>query len=111
MGVEAAAKHPRVIRLGLKAAKPAARRKVHRGIGQAARFGASAREAGEAVLVGSALIAQALGLVERPKPRPAAPLIASGVVIGATAVYLFERGRGKHRSELPNLAAKAGAER
>ena len=106
MGVEAAAKHPRVVRVGLKAGKPAARRKVRKGVGQLERFGDSAREVGGALLVCGALIAQGLDLVERPKPRPAAPLLASGVVIGASALYFLERWRGqKHRSGLPSLAA------
>jgi hypothetical protein len=102
MGTEAAAKHPRVVRVGLMATKPVARRKARRGIGQVERFADSAREVGEALLVCSALIAQGLGLVERPKPRPAGPLLASGAVIGASAVYFFERWREREpRSELP----------
>jgi hypothetical protein len=106
MGVETAAKHPRVVRVGLKAAKPVARGKVRKRSGQIERFGDKTREVGEALLVGSALIAQGLGLVERPKPRPAGPPLASGVVIGAGGLYFLQRWRGrKHRSEPSTVAA------
>ena len=104
LGVETAAKHPRVVRVGLKAGKPVARRKLRKGIDQVDRFGDNAREVGEALLIGSALVAQGLGLVERPKPRPAAPLLAGGAVIGAGAVYFFDRRGPKHRSALPKAA-------
>jgi len=105
LGVEAAAKHPRVVRVGLKSGKPVARRKVRKGIDRVERFGDSAREVGEALLIGSELVAQGLGLVERPKARPAGPLLAGGAVIGAGAVYFFDRRRGpKHRSALPKAA-------
>ena len=102
LGVKAAggaAKHPGVVRLGLKAGKPVARRKIGEGIGQVERFGEAAREVGETVLVGSALLAPALGLVEQPKPKPTAPLVAAGVVIGASAVYFLEPERGRERRE------------
>jgi hypothetical protein len=66
---------------------------MRKGIGQVERFGESARAVGEALLVCSAVIAQGLGLVERSKPRPALPLLATGAVIGASAVYFFEPGR------------------
>lgn len=109
LGVKAAqgvSKRPGVVRLGLKTGKPIARRKVRKRIGQIERFGETAGEVGETVLLCSALIAEGLGLVERPKPRPAAPLFASGLVIGASAVYFFEPEYGrKHRDKLLELAA------
>ena len=104
LGVETAAKHPRVVRVGLKAGKPVARRKLRKGIDRVERFGDNARDVGEALLIGSALVAQGLGLVERPKPRPAAPLLAGGAVIGAGAVYFFDRRGPKNRSALPKAA-------
>ncbi len=105
-GVKSAAKHPGVVRLALKAGKPVARRKVRRRIGKIERFGKTAREVGETVLLFSVLAAEELGLVERPRCRPAAPLFASGVVVGAGAVYLFEPEHGReHRDKLLRLAA------
>jgi hypothetical protein len=50
------------------------------------------------------VLAQQLGAIDRPKAKRTAPRIATGVVIGASAMYLLEPGNGaNHRRQVQRL--------
>ncbi|MGH2931185.1 MAG: hypothetical protein ACRDL8_23475, partial [Solirubrobacteraceae bacterium] len=72
--------------------------------GTAQSVAETARAVGETILARGPQAAQTLGLVEAPKPKEkrTAPRVATGVVIGAGAVYLLEP---EHRRRVLRLGA------
>jgi hypothetical protein len=96
-GTVAMAKHPTIRRAALRAGVPSAKVLA----GRQARnrlepIGAAARKAGSMVVVYGPVAADALGLVEAPKPKRRAPtfLAAATAAILAAAAILLVRGRG-----------------
>jgi hypothetical protein len=61
---------------------------------QVGRIGAAARTAGSIVVIYGPMAAEALGLVEAPKPKRRAPAFAAGAVTGGVASYVLLRQRG-----------------
>jgi hypothetical protein len=76
---------------GVPTAKVVVKRQMR---GQMERIGAAARTAGAIVAIYGPMAAEALGLVEAPKPKRRAPAFAAGVVTGLTASYVLRRQRG-----------------
>ncbi|MGZ6563821.1 MAG: hypothetical protein ACXVH1_30405 [Solirubrobacteraceae bacterium] len=70
--------------------KKVAKRKVSR---RARRYGDTARTARSAALIYGPMVAKALGLVERPKPRRRFPAFLAGIAVGAGLMYLAGRDR------------------
>jgi hypothetical protein len=95
------------VTLAAMAAKPLAKKQgalrmlaKRRARRRAERLGRAARGA-VTVLSGFApQTARALGIIERPKRKPVAPWIATGVALGASAIYFFEPGQGPARRKL-----------
>ncbi len=85
-GVRMFANHPQAARFGFILARPVAKRRAERTL----------REAWEVIEAIpptlNALVAagQELGLIEKPKPRPVAPYVLAGVLIGAAAVSVLK---------------------
>jgi hypothetical protein len=82
------AKRPWLGKMAFRVGKPVAQHKVRRRV---ERIGATAKAAGEWVVVVGPVAAQALGLVQPPKRTHTARRVALGVVIGATAMYYLRR--------------------
>jgi hypothetical protein len=59
----------------------------------ARRYGDAARTAGSIVLIYGPMIAEALGVVEQPKPRRRFPALLAGIAIGASLMHLAGRDR------------------
>jgi hypothetical protein len=78
------------VRVGAPPAKAVARRTVR---GQLARIGAAGKTVGSIVVVYGPIAAEALGLVEKPKPKRRAPAFAAGLFTGAVASYVLIRQR------------------
>jgi hypothetical protein len=107
-----AVKNPQILRftakaawppalLGLKAAKPVAKRRLRK---RAAQLGDAARAVGETLVVYGPPVAYELGLAEPPKSKRTAPRVAAGAVIGATAMYFLEPEHGhEHREKVAQL--------
>ncbi len=88
-------------RLGIKASKPVAKRRMRR---RAEQFSEAAKVIGETLVTYGPPAAYGLGLAEPPKPKRTAPRVAAGVVIGASAVYFLEPEHGKeHREKVAQL--------
>jgi hypothetical protein len=85
----------RVAKGGAKATwfvgKKVAKRKARK---HARRYRDSARTAWSAVRIYGPIAAEALGLVERPKPRRRSPAFVAGIAVGAGAMHLA----GRHRA-------------
>lgn len=104
-----AARNPKVLRAGAKAAPPAAKlgwnfakprmkRTTRR---KAERFGDAL---GTTLAVYAPQAARQFGLAEPPKPKRTAPRVALGILIGAAAVYFFEPQHGaQHRERVLGL--------
>ena len=88
---------PPVARLGFGVGRRLARRRAQRRWDQTA--GAIQTLATVLTTFGPQL-AQELGLIEPPRRRPVAPVLAGGAVLGAGALYLAD---GKHRRQLAAL--------
>lgn len=109
-----AAKHPGILglgaqaaapaaKLGFKAAKPLASRRVQK---RAQQIGNTARAVGETLVTYGPQAAYELGLLEPPKPKRTAPRVAAGIVIGASAMYFLEPEHGsEHRKKVAQLVA------
>jgi len=90
----AVARHPALRRATMRAGVPTAKVVVKRQMrDQTARIGAAARTAGSIVANYGPMAAEALGLVEAPKPKRRAPAFAAGVVTGVGASYVLRRQR------------------
>jgi hypothetical protein len=61
---------------------------------QMERIGPAARTAGTIVAIYGPIAAEALGLVEAPRPKRRAPAFAAGAVTGGVASYVLLRQRG-----------------
>ena len=107
------ARHPKLRRVTVRAAKPpakvgwragkvVAKRKARaqtQRVGATAqrfgagaqRVGASARDAGALALIYGPMVAEVFGLVERPKPSRRVPAFVAGVATGAGALYVVNR--------------------
>jgi hypothetical protein len=70
--------------------KNVAKRKAKK---HARRYGDTARTAWSAALIYGPLLAEALGMVERPKPPRRFPAFVAGIAVGASLMYLAERKR------------------
>ncbi len=57
------------------------------------RVGAAGKTVGSVVVIYGPIAAEALGLVETPKPKHRAPAFAAGALTGAVASYLVMRQR------------------
>jgi hypothetical protein len=101
-------------RLGIKAAKGAAKRPgIVMALGKPLARRATRKkleQVGEAVgtvlAVYGPQAAEQLGLVESPKQKRTAPRVAAGIAIGAGAVYFFEPRHGaEHRRQVLKLVS------
>jgi hypothetical protein len=77
--------------VGVPTAKVVVKRQMR---GQMERIGPAARTAGSIVAIYGPIAAEALGLVESPKPKRRGPAFAAGAATGVVASYLFLRQRG-----------------
>ena len=95
-GTAAIARRPMARRAALKAGLPAARVLAKRKArGQLQPIGATARKAGSLVVVYGPLAAEALGLLEPPKPKRRAPAFAAVAALAlATVSLVLLRRRG-----------------
>jgi hypothetical protein len=92
LGVKAAmvmARHPMLRRETVRVGKVIAKRKVR---GRAERIGAAGSTLSEAWVLYGLPMAQAWGLVERPKPRHRGRAFAAGAASGAVVSYVLLRG-------------------
>jgi hypothetical protein len=91
----AVARHPTLRRATVRAGVPAAKVVVKRQVrDKMERIGPAARTAGSIVAVYGPMAAEALGLVEAPKPKRRGPAFAAGAVTGGVASYVLLRQRG-----------------
>jgi hypothetical protein len=81
-------------KVGFKATKPLAKRRARQRVED---LGQAARSARETAVVYGPRVAYALGLVEVPKRKPMTPFFVAGIVIGASAMYFLDTGRGGER--------------
>jgi hypothetical protein len=70
--------------------KKVAKRKATK---HARRYGETARTARSAALIYGPMLAEALGVVEPPKPRRRFPAFLAGIAIGAGVMYVAGRNR------------------
>jgi hypothetical protein len=70
--------------------KNVAKRKANK---HARRYGDAARTAWSAATIYGPIVAEALGLVEQPKPRRRSPAFLAGIAVGAGVMYLSGRNR------------------
>ena len=85
----AVARRPALRRATTRAGAPAAKVVVKRQMrGQMERIGPAARTVGSIVVIYGPIAAEALGLVEAPKPKRRAPAFAAGAVCGVAASYV-----------------------
>lgn len=91
------------VKLGAKAGRPLLKRRARR---RADQLLDASRKVGEALTVYGPQAAYELGLAEPPKSKRTAPRLAAGMVIGATAVYFLEPGQGReHREKVAELVS------
>ena len=70
--------------------KKVAKRKAKK---HARRYGDAARTVWSLALIYGPMAAEALGVVEQPKPRRRFPAFVAGIALGAGLVYLADRNR------------------
>ena len=88
----AAARHPALRRATMRAGVPTAKVVVKRKMrDKMERISPAARTAGSIVAVYGPMAAEALGIVEAPKPKRRAPAFAAGVLTGIGASYVILR--------------------
>lgn len=87
---------PAATKAGLRLVKPLAKRRARR---RADRIGDVARGLVTVIASYAPQAARAFGIVEQPKPKPIAPWVGTGIVLGATAIYFLEPGQGRARRE------------
>ena len=91
----AVARNPALRRATIRAGVPVAKVVIKRQMrNQMERIGPAARTAGSIVAIYGPMTAEALGLVEAPKPKRRAPAFAAGVVTGVLASYALRSQRG-----------------
>jgi len=94
-GTAAMARHPTLRRAMTRVGVPAAKVVVKRSMRDRLELlGSAAKTAGSTVVIYGPIAAEALGLVEAPKPTRRAPAFAAGAVTGAVASYVLIRQRG-----------------
>ena len=90
----AVARHPALRRATMRVGAPTAKVVVKRQVrDQMERIGAGARTAGSIIAIYGPTAAEALGLVEAPKPKRRAPAFAAGALTGVAASYVLLRRR------------------
>lgn len=91
---KAVAGNPTLLRMAappaFKAAKPIAKRRARK---RTEKVGEAARALGETLVTYGPTAARELGLIEEPKPRRTMPLVATGVAIGASVMFLLDHRR------------------
>ena len=88
-GTVAVARHPALRRATMRVGAPTAKVVVKRQARERMeRIGAAARTVGSIVVIYGPIAAEALGLVEAPKPKRRAPAFAAGAVCGVAASYV-----------------------
>lgn len=93
-GTVALARHPALRRVTRRVGAPTAKVVVKRQVREPVeRIGAAARTVGSIVVVYGPIAAEALGLVEAPKPKRRASAFATGAVSGVVASYVALRQR------------------
>jgi hypothetical protein len=103
---QAGAKHPRLLltgvkvgrpvaKAGFKAGKPLVKRRARQRVDQ---LDHASRAVTQVLAAYAPRVAQELGLAEPPKPKRTAPRVAVGVLIGASAMYVFEHSRAEARA-------------
>ena len=91
----AMARHPALRRATMRAGVPTAKVVVKRQMrDRMERIGPAARTAGSIIVIYGPMAAEALGLVEAPKPKRRAPAFAAGAMTGGVASYVLLRQRG-----------------
>jgi len=91
----AVARHPALRRATMRVGVPTAKVVVKRGmLDRMERIGPAARTAGSIIVIYGPMAAEALGLVEAPKPKRRAPAFAAGAMTGGVASYVLLRQRG-----------------
>jgi hypothetical protein len=94
--VKGLAIRPELAKLTFRASKPLLKRRARQ---RAEQLADAARTLATVLAIYGPLVGQELGLVEAPKPRRRALSVATGVVIGASAVYFLEPQHGRERRE------------
>ena len=98
LGVKATttvARNPALRRATMRAGVPTAKVVVKRQMrDRMERIGPAARTAGSILAIYGPMTAEALGLVETPKPKRRAPAFAAGAMTGGVASYVLLRQRG-----------------
>jgi hypothetical protein len=79
------------MRAGVPTAKVVVKRQMR---DRMERIGPAARTAGSIVMIYGPMAAEALGLIDAPKPKRRAPAFAAGAVTGGVASYVLLRQRG-----------------
>jgi hypothetical protein len=88
------ARHPTLRRATTRIGAPTAKVVVKRQLrDQMERIGGAATTARSILVIYAPIAAEALGLVEAPKPKRRAPKVAAGAVAVAVASYVFIRQR------------------
>jgi hypothetical protein len=96
---------PPAAKAGLRIGRRRARK---RALVQAERLQEVARSAGDALTTYGPQAAEALGLIEPPKPRRT-PVFAAGAVLGAAVALLLEpKGGAARRARLATIASSGG---
>ena len=91
----AVARRPALRRATMRVGVPTAKVVVKRGMrDRMERIGPAARTAGSIIVIYGPMAAEALGLVEAPKPKRRAPAFAAGAMTGGVASYVLLRQRG-----------------
>ena len=89
------ARHPTLRHATARVGAPTTKVLVKRQLrDQVDRLGDAASTAGSLIVIYGPIGAEALGLLEAPKPKRRAPKVAAGAVAIAVASYVFARQRG-----------------
>ncbi len=93
-GAKLAARHPRLRRATLRAARPAGKmivkRRVRRQVDPAADLARTIGDIAFVLIVHGPELAREIGLVQPPKRRRTLPVIAVVLAIGAAVIYLLK---------------------
>jgi hypothetical protein len=94
-GLSLAARHPRLRRAVLRAARPAGgmivRRRVRKQLGPLGDVAQTLVDVAFVLVVYGPELAREIGLIQPPKRRRAVPVLTMVVAVGAVVVYLLRR--------------------
>jgi hypothetical protein len=94
-GATVVARNPALRRAAVRAGAPPAKIVARRTVrSHLARVGSAGKTVGSLVVIYGPIAAEALGLIDTPKPTRRAPAFAAGAVTGALAAYVVIRQRG-----------------